>query len=97
MHCRRAYRAKIKEILKSNVNLNIQKDVFWSTKIEDLGNYRLRVSKRWPFYRYPLISQEFSDCGLHNGKYIYPMLPLKLFFDADTLIAQSDHFPKFHY
>jgi hypothetical protein len=29
----------------------------------------MRVSKLWSFYRYPWISQEFSDCGLHNGKY----------------------------
>jgi len=40
IHRRRACRSKTKEILKLHVNLNIQKDVFWSTKIEDLGNYR---------------------------------------------------------
>jgi hypothetical protein len=29
----------------------------------------MRVHVFWQFYRYPWISQEFSDCGLHNGKY----------------------------
>ncbi len=48
MHRRRVCRSKTKEILKLHVNLNIQKDVFWSTKIEDLGNYRYieRLSKK---------------------------------------------------
>jgi hypothetical protein len=44
MYRRRVCRSKTKKIQKWHENLNIQKDAFWSTKIEDLGNYRLRVS-----------------------------------------------------
>ena len=44
MHRRRVCRSKTKEILKLHVNLNIQKDVFWSTKSEDLGNYPYNVT-----------------------------------------------------
>jgi hypothetical protein len=39
------------------------------TKNQISADRDMRVSKLWSFYKYPWISREFSDCGLHNGKY----------------------------
>jgi hypothetical protein len=66
---RRSRRIKIK-IIRGKIFYAQRVKSFWIFDGKpNITGLVMRVSKLWSFYRYPWISQEFSDCGLHNGKY----------------------------